>query len=167
MNEQPPKAEEARWFGPDPDSIGRMWTEFASKMVQAGLAAPPGTPPPQAARQVRSALFKAMADACDDYLRSPQFLEMMRQSLRHSIQLRQQCNEFLGQMWHESQCASRQDVDSLMQVMEQVEKRMVSEFDRIGSQLAAFESRLDKLDGAGPCRKRRRPGRPAAEPKTP
>jgi hypothetical protein len=118
-----------------------FWTDFANKMAAAGFAGAPGATPPDATRQVRAAMFKAMGEACDEFMRSPQFQEMMKQSLAHSIQFRKQLNEWLGQMQHEFQGTSRQGLDELMQVMKHLEHRMSDGFDRLTARLDALEKR--------------------------
>ena len=121
-----------------------FWTDFANKMAEAGFAAAPGAVPPDATRQVRTAILKAMGEACDEFMRSPQFQEMMKQSLANSIQFRKQLNEWLGQIQHGFQGTSRQDVDELMQVMKHLERRMSDSFERLSVRLDALEKARSK-----------------------
>ena len=128
-------------FAQNGEMFTKFWTDFATKMAAAGFAAAPGTAPPDATRQVRAAIFRAMAEAGDEFMRSPQFQEMMKESLAHSIQFRKQLNEWLGRMQHEFQGTSRQDVDELLQVMKHLEHRMSDGFDRLSARLDALEKR--------------------------
>lgn len=131
-------------FKQNAEMFTRFWTDFANKMAATGFAAAPGATPPDATRQVRGAMFKAMGEACDEFMRSPQFQEMMKQSLTNSIQLRKQLNEWLGRMQHEFQGTSRQDVDELMQVMKHLERRMSDSFERLSVRLDALEKARSK-----------------------
>jgi hypothetical protein len=131
-------------FQQNAEMFTKFWTDFANKMATAGFAAAPGAPPPDATRQVRAAMFKAMGEACDEFMRSPQFQEMMKQSLANSIQFRKQLNEWLGQIQHGFQGTSRQDVDELMQVMKHLDQRMSDGFDRLSARLDTLEKRPPK-----------------------
>jgi predicted nuclease with TOPRIM domain len=95
-----------------------------------------------------------MGEACDEFMRSPQFQEVMKQSLNNSIQFRKQLNDFLGRMQHEFQGTSRQDVDSLMQVMEHVERRVTDSFERLSERLDELNERLERVEKPKPARKK-------------
>lgn len=140
MSDQEERAQDGTdSFRQSAEVFTKFWTDFANQMAAAGFAAAPGATPTDATRQVRSAMFKAMGEACDEFMRSPQFQEMMKQSLANSIQFRKQLNEWLGQMQHGLQGTSRQDVDELMQVMKHLEQRMSDGFERLTVRLDALE----------------------------
>lgn len=130
----------------DGEAFVRMWTDFASKMMSAGMAAPPGSSPPDLARQARSAWFQACEDYCQQFMRSSQFQEGMHRSLAASVELRKQMNDFLGRVQHELQGASRQDLDQLMLAMRHLEQRLVDGFERLSERLDEISRRLDGLD---------------------
>lgn len=124
----------------------RMWTDAASKMMSAGQ--PPAETPPDMARQMRSAWLDAYSQFFESYFRSPDFLEMMRQSLSASVQARKQLNDFLGQAQHELQGTSRQDIDQLMRTMRHVEHRVVNSIERLADQVEDVAARLRRLERA-------------------
>src|SRR3954462_13916115 len=74
-------------------TMANIWMDFATKISTAGLS--PESDPPQAAKQVRGAVFDSMTQYSNQFLRSPQFLQMMKQSLDASIAFRKQMNDFL------------------------------------------------------------------------
>ncbi len=125
------------------DAFTRMWGDFAMKMMTAGMAVSPGSAPPDAARQVRGAMFKAMSEQCEQFMRSPAFLEMMKQSMDAAVTLRTQVNEFLNRAHHEAQGVARDDVDNLMLTIRHFESRVLD-------RLEELERRIDALSaGAG------------------
>lgn len=135
-----PVGEQAGSFAQCAAQASKMWTEFANKAFAAATSVPPGTTPPDAARQFRSAFLHAWAAYCDEFMRSSEFLELMKQSMRNAIEFRQQLNQFLGRMHHEFQGTSRQDVDQLMLAIRHVEQRLTDSMDRLSArvdQLAA------------------------------
>ncbi|MFZ5831970.1 MAG: hypothetical protein ACOY3P_17945 [Planctomycetota bacterium] len=137
----------------------KMWRDFATSATQAGMAFSTGSSPPDAARQMRSALFSAWTAYCDQFMRSEEFRQMMKQSLSAAIDFRRQMNDFLGQMQHEFQGATRQDVDQLMRSMQHVERRVVDSLERVSSQIDELGERLARLER----RRTDKNGKPAAK----
>lgn len=134
------------------EAFARMWTDFAAKMSQAAASATAAGKtsgpelPPEMARMFRDTFFRSMGEYVEEFMRSPEFLQMMRESLRQSIQTRKQINDWLGQVWHEFQGTSRQDVDQIMLVMRHVEQRMVEEFEKVQEHVGELHRRLDDLE---------------------
>jgi hypothetical protein len=149
-------------FPPGADPFTRMWEDFASKMGAAGMAFAPEGPLTNASRQARTAMFKAMSEACDEFMRAPQFQDMMKQSLSASIQFRKQLNDWLGRMHHEFQGTSRQDVDQLMEVIGHVERRITDSVERLASRVDQLSARLERMEHPKPAGTRARPGRRGA-----
>ncbi len=133
-------------FFPGADIFTRMWSDFASKSMGAGVAFTPNSTPPEAARQMRSAMFQAWTEYCDQFMRSAEFLDMMKQSLAASIQARKQLNDFLGQVHHEFQGVSRQDMDQIMLSLRHLERRLLDSLERVSGQLDDLGQRLNKLE---------------------
>ena len=133
-------------FFPGADVFSRVWSDFASQMMRSGMGMSPGKTTPEVAREARTAMFKAWNDYCDQFLRTPEFIEMMKQSLAGSIQARKQLNDSLGQIQHEVQGASRQDVDQLMLSLRHMERRLVDTMERMSDQLDRFQERLQTLE---------------------
>jgi hypothetical protein len=135
--------------GWDPTAMWRMWSDVATKMMQAGTSLPPQAPPPDAARQIRANMLDMWAQSWDQFLRSGPFLEMMKQSMAGTVQARRQMNEFLGEMQHQFQAASRQDIDEIMLSLRHLEQRMVDAVEKMDARLDDLTARLD--DGEGPA----------------
>ena len=131
-----------------------MWADLASKMATAGMSVAPDAPPPQAARQMRAAMLEAMSQYADQFMRSPQFLEFSRSSLDASLQAREQFNEFLTKLRHDLQGVARQDVQSMLSGVHQMERRVIDRLDQIDKRLTELESRLvDSAKGQGAGKK--------------
>lgn len=125
----------------------RAWMNMASQMMTAGLSFSPDSPPPEAARQVRSAMFDAMGRCYDEFVRSPQFLESMRQAVDSAVLMRKQFNDFLTRVHHETQGTSRSDIDNLMVTLRHMESRLLDRIEELSGELQAVKDRLDGLNG--------------------
>ena len=143
-----------------------LWTDMATKMASAGLAADPDAAPTDAARQVRSAVFQAMTQQADQFMRSPQFLEFVKQSLDSSSQGREQLNDFFTRLHHEIQGVARQDIDNVLAGVHQLETRVIDRLEEVTNRLDELKRRLDALENgktrapqAAPKRSRKRGAR--------
>jgi polyhydroxyalkanoate synthesis regulator phasin len=133
---------DSRWLG--------IWFDFAAKMMESARGLTAQQTPPEAFRQIRSAQLKAWDNLWQQAVRTPEFLEMVKQGMAMNVQARKQINDFLAQLQHEFQGASRQDVDQLMISMRHVERRVVDGIERIASQLDDLEARLAALEKSPP-----------------
>ena len=127
--------------------MGNLWVEWATKMATASMAFRAGSAPPDTARDVRDAGFTAMSQAADRFMRTPQFLEMMKQSLDGSIAFRKQLNELLTQTHHSVQGVAKQDVEGVTKAIRRVETRVLARIEELCDRLDAVSRRLDALDG--------------------
>ncbi len=86
-----------------------MLSKFTGSMPPLGLDGLP----PEIALQARSAQLKWWSEYCDRLMRSPGFLEAMKDSMAATSRSRKQANDFLGEMQHALQGATREDIDHL------------------------------------------------------
>lgn len=150
----------AEVFRRNTDVFTRMWVDFANKMAMSSLAFQAGSTPPEAGREVRGAAFKAMSDYFEELMRSPQFLDAMKQSMDTALNLRKQFDSFLSTMQHEMQGVAREDVDSLMLTMRHMETRMLDRMEDLAGRIDALEQQLKaakKTPANGHAQSRRRP----------
>lgn len=128
--------------------FGKMWMDFASKMASAAMNVQPASAPPDIARQMRDMLFSNMSQNTEQYLRSPQFLEMLKQQMDATISFREQINDALTRMHHQTQGVARQDVDNLMLSMRHMETRVLDRLEEITDRLDRITRKLSSLEAA-------------------
>lgn len=129
------------------ESFAKMWTDFASRMVSAGLAFNPEAAPPEAARAIRGATFQALSRYAEEFMRSPQFLEAMKQSMDAALVFRNMMNDFLGRAQFELQGISRGDIDALTTRLKHMEMRIMERMENLSGRLEAIEDRLAAASG--------------------
>lgn len=172
-NNGDPFAEASERFSQGQNQFAKMWTDFAGKMATAGVSFAPESTPPDAAKQMRGAFFKALSDYCEEYMRSPEFLDSWKQAMDGAIQFRRQMNESLGKMHHELGGTSRQDVDRTMIAISHLERRLVDTMERAAERVDEVAGRVDalekKMNGSSPGRsgpaKRKAPAKKASAKK--
>ncbi len=73
-------------------------------------------------------------------MRSPQFLESMKQWMENAVTFRKMSAEFLAKVRNEFQAPSRDDVDTVMLAIRHLETRLLDRIDGISADIAALKS---------------------------
>src|SRR5215471_9781362 len=133
----------------------KIWVDSASKMMQAAFAAGPNTAPPEVLRQIRSGIFQALAESWEEFMRSPQFLEGMKQWMEGAINFRKLSNDFMSKVRNEMQAPARDDVDSLMLNIRHIEKRLLDRLDELSTQVNQLNQQVHAKTGSARSDQRR------------
>jgi hypothetical protein len=113
----------------------KIWLESASRMMQAGFAMGPNSAPPEVLRQLRSGIFQALAETWEEFMRSPQFMEGMKQWMETAISFRKISSDFLAKARNEMQAPSRDDVDTIMLNIRHIEKRLLDRIEELSAEV--------------------------------
>ena len=111
---------------------------FSDMMKNASVPGAGGTPtadPDGWNRQLQRVFLDAMAHYCDDFMRSPQFLDAMKQSMDHALAFRKQVDQFLTEAQRSVQSPALADVDDLCALIGSVEERLMDRIERLESSL--------------------------------
>jgi hypothetical protein len=142
---------------PDYQQLTRIWLDFAARMASGATAAAGETVPGDATRRMRDSYLQALGQYTEEFMRSPQFLEMMRQSTDAAVAMRQQTNDLLAQAHHAAGGLARQDLDSLLMAIRRCETRILDKLDELSARMDAYEQddRTVKSGDGKPVRKSR------------
>jgi hypothetical protein len=119
----------------------KQWQQFFTGVLQTAGTISPDTMPPEMLNQIRAGMFQALSKSWEDYMRSPQFLEGMKQMMENAVAFRQMSTEFLTRARHEMQGTSRQDVDDMLLAMREMEARLTRRVDDLAAQVTTAKSR--------------------------
>ena len=115
------------------------FTAFFSEMMKnapvPGAGGMPTADPDRWNRQLQRVFLDAMASYCDDFMRSPQFLDAMKQSMDHALTFRKQVDQFLTEAQRSVQSPALADVDDLCALIGAVEQRLMDRIERLESRL--------------------------------
>jgi hypothetical protein len=137
----------------------KMWVDSAGKMFQAAFTVTPNSPPPEILKQIRSGILTALAQSWDEFMRSPQFLDAMKQWMEQAITFRKMTTDFLTKMRNDVQAPTRDDTDSLMLNIRHMEKRVLDRLDELSAA-------VDTLKHGGNRKSQASPGPKAARHKS-
>lgn len=113
----------------------KIWMDSASKMIQAGFTMGPNSAPPELLRQLRSGMFQALAESWEEFMRSPQFLEGMKQWMDSTVAFRKLTSDLLAKTRNEMQAPSRDDIDTVMLNIRHMEKRLLDRIEDLAQQV--------------------------------
>jgi hypothetical protein len=141
----------------DPSDFIRQWFDMASEVAEACRPWGIDQFSAETMRQARANAMKIWSDYWEQFLRSAPFLSAEKQCMAGGLEYRKQMHEFLGQLHHEMQFATAQDIDQLMRRLRRMGEDQREQFDEISSQLSdvaeqleAIAERLDALEGESP-----------------
>ena len=101
-------------------------------------------------RQIRSGIFQALAESWEEFMRSPQFLEGMRQWMENAITFRKMTNDFMAKVRNEMQAPSREDIDTIMLNVRHMEKRLLDRVETFRAGQRGLSERLAELEKSRP-----------------
>jgi hypothetical protein len=127
----------------------KLCLETFARTIEAAFKFTPDSAPPETLRQIRAGILQNMAQSWEEFLRSPQFLDGMRQWMENAIAFRKIGNEFLGRVRNDLQAPSRSDIDTIMLAVRHMEKRVLDRLDQISAQIAGMEQARSTTPRAG------------------
>ena len=111
--------------------------------MQTAFAFGNNSPPPDVLKQIRSGIFQALAQSWEEFMRSPEFLESMKQWMDNAINFRKMSNDFMAKVRNEIQAPSRDDIDTVMLTVRHMEKRLLDRVEELAVRIEKLDSRLN------------------------
>jgi hypothetical protein len=128
----------------------KFWTDSFSRLGQAAFCLSPDATPPEQARQIRAGVFRAMAEAWDDMLRSPEFLKSLKELMDQGIAFQKFNNGLMAKARRDLGGVGPEDVDALAAATRRVETRVLERLDVLSRQMTELNQRLTALETTGP-----------------
>lgn len=145
----------------------KMWTESFSEMAQVWTRYSPNEPPPDAMRQMRSGMLKVMTQSWDDFVRTPQFLEYMKQGMDGAMNFKKMSADFLSKAHHGVESPAREDIDGILLAIRHMERRLLDRIEEVDVSVEAIGRRLRDLEVPAPAAAPEPAPKPAAVRKAP
>ena len=147
----------------------KIWGETFTKLMQLGFTFSPESAPPEFMRQMRSGIFEALGKSWEQFLRSPQFMEGMKQQMEATFAFRKMSGDFFSKMRHETQSTTREDIDAVMLAVRHMETRVLDRVERLAAridQLAQPETKPKRKQAALAAAPKSKAAAPVAKRKT-
>jgi hypothetical protein len=127
-------------------ALQKLWLDSFGSMANVWSQYSPESPPPEEIRKVRSGMLKVLAGTWDEFMRTPQFMEMMKVSLNGALDLKRMARDGLNKMHEQFETPSKEDLDSILLAIRHVERRLLERVEGIDDRVRDVADRLEKLD---------------------
>ena len=119
----------------------KIWAESMSKLMQTAFTFSPNSTPPELVRELRDGIFRALGETWNEFLRSPQFQQNMKQWMDSAVAFRKTSNDFMAKVRKEMQAPSCDDIDAIQFNLHHLETRLLDRMETLSKQIAALEQR--------------------------
>ena len=124
----------------------KLWMDSLTEMAGIWSQYSAGSPPIDEMRKMRGGMLKVLAETWDEYMRTPQFLEMMKASLNGALDLKRMAREGMNRVHEQFENTSKQDVDAVLLAIRHVERRLLDRLEGLDDRVANLNERIDNLD---------------------
>ena len=124
----------------------KLWMDSFTDMAGVWSQYSAGSPPVDEMRKMRGGMLKVLAETWDEYMRTPQFLEMMKASLNGALDLRRVAREGINRVHEQFENPSKQDIDDVLLAVRHVERRILERLEGLGDRVANLNEKIVTLD---------------------
>jgi uncharacterized protein YdcH (DUF465 family) len=124
----------------------KLWTDSFANMASVWSQFSPGSPPPDEMRKMRGGMLKVLADTWDEYMRTPQFMEMMKASLNGALDLKRLASDGMNRVHEQFKTPSKEDIDEVLLAIRHVERRILDRLEGLDDRVAKLDEKIDKVD---------------------
>ena len=124
----------------------KLWTDSFANMASVWSQVSPGSPPSDEMRKMRGGMLKVLADTWDEYMRTPQFMEMMKASLNGALDLKRLASDGINRVHEQFKTPSKEDIDEVLLAIRHVERRLLDRLEGLDDRVAKLDEKIDKVD---------------------
>jgi hypothetical protein len=124
----------------------KLWTDSFAKMAGIWSQFSPGSPPVDEMRKMRGGMLQVLAQTWDEYMRTPQFTEIMKASLNGALDLKRLARDGMNHMHEQFETLSKEDVDDVLLAIRHVERRLLDRLEGLDDRVANLNEKIDKVD---------------------
>lgn len=121
----------------------KMWMDSVSGMGKVWSEYSPQNPPPEELKKMRNGVLRAVSQTWEEYMRTPEFMEMMRETLNNSVQWQKMTKDSTNKVHQAMGSVTKDDIQGVLASVQHVERRLLDHLDAMQSRLEAMQSNLD------------------------
>jgi len=120
----------------------KVWMDSFAKMAGTWAEFSPESPAPDELRKMRGNMLKVLAETWDDYMRTPQFMELMKASINGALDLKGMARDGLNWVHGQLEVPNKEDLDGVLLALRHVERRLLDRIEGVDDRLAGLEAAL-------------------------
>ena len=133
-------------------AVQKFWFDSASKMTGVLSQFSPVSPPIEEARKLRNGVLKVLGESCEEFMRTPQFMEMIRTSLNMALDLRGLQRAGMDAIHDQLETPDKEDIDGILLAIRHVERRLLDRLEHLDDRV----SEIDRHVGSIPAQEGRK-----------
>lgn len=124
----------------------KLWMDSFANMGSVWSQYSPGNPPPEEIRKMRGGMLKVLSQTWDDFMRTPQFMEMMKASLNGALDLKKMASDGMSRMHETFETPDKEDINGILLAIRHVERRLLDRLEGIDDRVLNLDERIGKVD---------------------
>jgi hypothetical protein len=124
----------------------KLWMDSFANMAGVWSQFSPGSPPIDEMRKMRGGMLQVLAGTCDEYMRTPQFMEMMKAWLNGALELKRLARDGMNRVHEQFENPSKQEIDDVLLAIRHVERRLLDRLEGLDDRVANLNEKIDKVD---------------------
>jgi hypothetical protein len=124
----------------------KLWTDSLANMASVWSQFSPGSPPADEIRKMRGGMMQVLAETWDAYMRTPQFMEMMKASLNGALDLKRMARDGINRVHEQFENPSKNDIDDVLLAIRHVERRLLDRLEGLDDRVANLDEKIDKVE---------------------
>ena len=131
----------------------KLWSDSFANMAHVWAQFSPASPPIEEAKKLRAGMIKVLSESLDNFMRTPQFLEMIKQSMNGAMQIKSMSREGLHKMHDQLEIPHKKDLDGVLLALRHVERRLLERMEdldesleKLGEGAAEVSESLERIE---------------------
>jgi hypothetical protein len=124
----------------------KLWMDSVANMASVWSQFSPGAPPADEMRKMRGGMLKVLGETWDDYMRTPQFMEMMKASLNGALDLKRMARDGMNRVHEQFENPSKEDLDGVLMAIRHMERRLLDRLDGLAERVVYLDEKIDRVD---------------------
>jgi hypothetical protein len=122
----------------------KLWMDSFANMTSVWSQLCTGSPPSEEMRKMRGAMLKTLAETWDEYMRTPQFMEMMKASLNGALDLKRMSRDAMNRVHEQLENPSKEDIDGVLMATRHAERRLLDLLEGLDDRVAKLDEKLTR-----------------------
>src|SRR5215468_9368717 len=122
----------------------KLWMNSFTDMADVWSQFSPSSPPLDQMRKMRGGMLKVLAETWDEYMRTPQFLEMMKASLTGALDVKRMAHEGMNRLHEQLENPSKDDIDDIFLAIRHVERRILDRLEGLDDRVANLNEKIHR-----------------------
>jgi hypothetical protein len=124
----------------------KLWTDSFLKMTSVWSQFSPGSPPTDEMRKMRGGMLQVLAETWDEYMRTPQFMELMKASMNGALDLKRMAREGMNRVHEQFENPTKENIDDVLLAIRHVERRLLDRLEGLDDRVANLDDKIDQID---------------------